>query len=417
MKENGIIKDSAIYLTGKIIPGVIMFLSIPLFIRLFGEDIYGDYSLIITTVLLLNTFLTGWINQSYMRFYTAVDDKEKLERQVYKILFLGNVLFIVIGDILLKFYGFDNIFIVIIDLIIISLSLFSFQIVAYRTKFKAVKVVIADSIRTIVFIVSILVLFYFLRSVFQYSILLLLFANLLAYVSGVILLKPNLFQLKSLVSILKEKIELNEELKKMISYGLPIAFWMVAAYLLNISDKYVIEYYIEDELGKYAAVYDIFSKFMTLAFAPILLALQPTVIKLFNEGKEKESFSILKKTIGIEIVAFIVFIAVLYFTKSFIVTDFIKLKDSNSVNLVLPIFIGAFLWTISMLIHKPIELSGKTYIMLIAVILALIVNFVGNVLFIPVYGVIVAAYTTIIGSVVYLFIILIALLFNGIKTK
>ncbi len=406
MKEINLIKDSAVYFAGKVIPGLVMFLSVPLFIRLFGESIYGEYSLIITTILLINTFLTGWINQSFLRFYTAVEDKDKFERQVYKTLFIGNVAFVVLGDLVLYLYNYNLSFILLIDGIMISLSIFSFQLVEFRTKFKAVKVVIADSIRTIIFIVTVLTLFYLARDFLTDSVVLILLANLVAYITGLVLLKPGLFRVSLFINILKEKIELNSELKKMLSYGLPIAFWMVAAYLLNISDRYIIKHFLTyKDVGEYVAVYDTFSKFMTLAFAPILLALQPRVISLFNSGKKKESYAILKKTIVFELIAFTIFAVIVYFTKGFIVGTYLKLSGLTSVNLVMPIFIGAFLWTISMLIHKPIELSGKTYIMLIAVILALIANVAGNIVFIPIYGVIAAAYTTIAGSLIYLIII------------
>ena len=132
------------------------------------------------------------------------------------------------------------------------------------------------------------------------------------------------------------------------------------------------------------------------------MALQPIVIKLYNEDKKNESFRILRKTIFFQLVVFVFFIIILIFIKDKFVINFLNIENKEAIKLVLPIFIGAFLWSVSMLIHKPLELANKTYLMLIGVIIALIVNFVGNVIFIPKYGYLVAAYTTIISSVIYL---------------
>ena len=74
-KDNKLIIDTLYYYVGKIIPGLVGFFSVPIFIRLFGTTIYGEYSILISTILLLSTFLSGWIGQTFMRFYTKKENK------------------------------------------------------------------------------------------------------------------------------------------------------------------------------------------------------------------------------------------------------------------------------------------------------------------------------------------------------
>jgi len=77
-------------------------------------------------------------------------------------------------------------------------------------------------------------------------------------------------------------------------------------------------------------------------------------------------------------------------------------RHESSSSLVLPLAIGGFLWQISYLVHKPLELMCLTKRMLSAMIVALIVSVGGNYLLIPVYGYTAAAYVAIAAPLAYL---------------
>ena len=70
-------------------------------------------------------------------------------------------------------------------------------------------------------------------------------------------------------------------------------------------------------------------------------------------------------------------------------------------HLLIPLLIGGFIWQFALLIHKPIELNKNTYLMLISIVIALIVNLIGNIVFLPRYGLIATAYTFILSGTVY----------------
>ena len=54
------------------------------------------------------------------------------------------------------------------------------------------------------------------------------------------------------------------------------------------------------------------------------------------------------------------------------------------------------------MIHKPLELKERTHLMFIFILVSLIINIIGNILFIPQYGLIATAYTALISAIVYL---------------
>jgi O-antigen/teichoic acid export membrane protein len=180
--------------------------------------------------------------------------------------------------------------------------------------------------------------------------------------------------------------------------------WFVFATLLNISDRYLITYYLDlSKVGEYSAVYDLIYKSMVFLLSPLLMALHPQVVKCFNEGYIKEASYILRRAIFFELVIFIVVLVILTSLKKLLVTGLLGLgAETKATNLVIPIFIGSFLWQIAMLFHKPMELKKQTKKMLLAVLIALAANIAGNILLIPIYGSVAAAYTTILGSAVYI---------------
>jgi O-antigen/teichoic acid export membrane protein len=59
------------------------------------------------------------------------------------------------------------------------------------------------------------------------------------------------------------------------------SFWFTVSSLLNVSDRYIIGYYLNAvELGTYSAIYDLLYKGITLLYSPILVAGYPIMAKV-----------------------------------------------------------------------------------------------------------------------------------------
>jgi O-antigen/teichoic acid export membrane protein len=406
LKNNKLITDSAYYYVGKIIPGLVGLFSVPVFIRLFGNAVYGEYSILISTVLLSGTFLSGWISQTYIRFYTQKNDKVLYTFFTYKILMLCNIIFIPIMFVGLILFKYSWQFSLLLTVVFFFLTVFSFLSEEKRAKLKSKNIVLADTVRALSYILSIL-MFYFLFSDNSKIALIILFSgNLIGYFTGSLILKSKFFGISNIVSIFKHQVS-KPVFKEMLNYGLPIALWMITAYLLNISDRYIIKYYLNFEnVGVYSAVYDVFYKFMTFAFMPLLMAFQPLIIKFYNEGNFEKVKRYYRYTILLLLLVFICLIIPVMLFKEIIVVNFLNINEKNAVKLILPIFIGSFIWNLSMFVHKPLELKQKTKLMFYGVLGAFIINFTGNIVFIPKFGIVAAAYTTLAGTLFYLLFVI-----------
>lgn len=69
-----VLSHAAIYLVARGLPGIMAFLSIPLFTRLLDPADYGRYALVIATVSLLNALVFQWLRLSLVRYLPAYRD-------------------------------------------------------------------------------------------------------------------------------------------------------------------------------------------------------------------------------------------------------------------------------------------------------------------------------------------------------
>ncbi len=76
---NNVLRHAAIYLVARGVPGLVVFLAIPLFTRLLDPAAYGRYALVIAAVVLLNALCFQWLRLSLVRYLPAwKDDPRRL---------------------------------------------------------------------------------------------------------------------------------------------------------------------------------------------------------------------------------------------------------------------------------------------------------------------------------------------------
>ena len=78
-----------------------------------------------------------------------------------------------------------------------------------------------------------------------------------------------------------------------------------------------------------------------------------------------------------------------------------KEADITVSSLALPLAAGAVLWQFAILIHKPIEIVGKTKQMAICMLLCLILKYILNLATIPRFGLFAASISTVITAGLY----------------
>ena len=105
------------------------------------------------------------------------------------------------------------------------------------------------------------------------------------------------------------------------------------------------------------------------------------------------------------VVIFFILIGVMYLAGNRLFNLIMLILPSLNISysfLLFPILVGGFLWQFALLCHKPLEMDQRTGLMVMLMLVALIFNLLGNIIYLPQYGVIATAYTYIASATVYI---------------
>src|SRR5699024_2888446 len=98
------------YVPAKILPGLINFIGLTVYARIFTQEEYGRYSYVFATLGLIQSILFPWIRMSIARFYQKHNKQDKeLEYENFTmfIFIIVSITLIIGWTIFLTFYSID----------------------------------------------------------------------------------------------------------------------------------------------------------------------------------------------------------------------------------------------------------------------------------------------------------------------
>ena len=406
-------KDVLIYFAGKIIPALANLAIIILAVRFLGKAEYGKFSLIFYAAMLLSTLTFGWIQQSILRFLSAYPGEKVIVINRFFLLTLMSTLSaVVVGGFLCIFYfqlSLTDMAVVIIY--IFMYNLFLFHLTLNQAGRKSLRYAILEGTYNLFYIV----LFLLIVLVFNQHLFIVLF---IAMVLGLMLTE---FLRLTVLPEGKAGIDPSQVYfhagftKQVFNFGFPITIWLFLSYFLNISDRFIIkEFTSYENVGTYSAIKDFIIKIATFSTIPILLAYHPMIVEKWNQNLKKEALKLIREGLNYcLLIAVVVFIVFMVFQEQFY-TRILHLQVIRQFLVSASLIGSAFLWQAAMLIHKPLELLLKTKLMLVAIVAALVVNALANLLFVPLYGYPASAVISLLSVLTYI-IVIFAFLFRFYK--
>lgn len=394
-------KDLLAYLPANILPALFTFISIPIYTRLFLPEQYGIYALFISAVSLLSGLFFGWLGQSVLRFYHEykVDEREQFLSSLFigwlSLLILAYILFFVSS----LLFNLDK-----IEAVTLNIIFYSGLILASSSVYNLVYQLLRADRKTIIFAVlnitlpaARLLLVLALVCYFQIGIEALFIATFLV---EFILVAVAFYFVKPSIrgSFFRADI-----LVRSFRYGLPIMLSTVIYWVLSTSDRYIIGYYHGVEsVGIYTAGYQIGSQSIQVVFMVLMLASFPIIIQTWTDfGREKTEElvnSLLRYFFMITIPA-AVGLAVLSKHLMAVLVE----SSYFSGHTILPwVALGLLAFGLSQYVNKPFELLEKTVYLFLLSGIAASINLVLNILFVPAYGFIAAAVTTMVSYLSYI---------------
>ncbi len=400
------VKDSFKYAVTKLIPGLMGLMTIIVFIRMIGPEEYGKYSIQLSFLMAISAFSIGWLNQSTLRYYSRYQTAALLSR-VFGLGILVSILFgLVVLGIAFRYSIFDSLTgseSLIGFILFVALCAFQFLSTLFRAQLKPINVIIITTVQSILGLLIPVILL----SMFEQSHRFLLIGLAMSYCTPpIIFFFVNINRVKKFWfkenSIHKSRHILVEFLK----YGTPLSLWFALSLSLALLDRFFIKYYFEYETtGIYASFTDLVVRVFSILLFPLTLAVHPRIMSAWNTNKQSAAIALWWKALQYQLGIFIVLMAVVYiFTDNIFNLLMVILPDLNVSYsfLLMPILAGGFLWQFALLCHKPLEMDQRTKLMALLMLAALCVNLIGNIVYLPHYGIIATAYTYIASATVYI---------------
>ena len=390
------------YAAGIIISGILSFLLIPIIVQLCGKEVYGTYSLIFNSLSVTGMFCYAWVGQSYIRFYSQKKNQlsSVSNKLLKKSLSIGFCFFVVLSLIITTTSFVELVYFMPTFFLF---GYYCFYVLVFQAKQKASLIMICEILRTSINIIVAIILLKAFGT--NHSIEILAIALFSSYLVPLIVLH---LKNKEEHTVLNE-LEIKAIKKQIISFGIPIAFFLSGSLALSVNDRFIISKLVNKEsAGTYAAIYDVINKGVTAIFSPILMTFYPIIAKFYNDNNKPQAIKKLNKLIWLEIALSAFGFLLLIFCCPLLLKLIFK-QDANThlQFITCLIFIGVCLWQIAMLVHKPLELKQQTKFMAIAVFIALLVNATANYLLLKnSNNLLIPAITTIVGSIVYILIVL-----------
>lgn len=187
------------------------------------------------------------------------------------------------------------------------------------------------------------------------------------------------------------------------NFGVPLIFTSIAFTILNVSDRYILQFLTTSEqVALYDLGYRVAGSLNMFIIMPFSLSLMPIAYKIYGKPGDKRYYS--------KLMTYLTYIMIWGgLGLSIYSEEIIKLFSRNPqywpAYLVVPIVVFAYVLSgMRMLVVLGQFLTKNTGSIATTTVYAALLNIVLNFIFIPIYGFIAAAYTTLI-SFIFLFLI------------
>ena len=393
---NQLLRDALYYSISKIIPGLTGLISVILFFRLIGAEEYGKYSIIFSFTNLIATFSFGWLNQSILRYRLTYNSSVKILSPILMGFIFGIIsvtLFVITTSIFEFPIIFSNKSVIFLA---ISIGIFNIVKSTFQSEELPNKVILITSFQSILMIICSIILIKLYNNDAKSLILGISFGYLIPILPYTKLFTSNVITKKNI-----------KRIKPFFNYGAPLSLWLGISLSLNFLDRYFIEYYFGSSLmGSYAGFSEFIIRIFSIVIFPITLAVHPILMNKWNKNKNiHDSLMKLIQASLIQIIIFIIMLIPLSFFKDsffYLIQTMIPELDNSMNKIMIHIFIGGFLWQIALVLHKPLEIEERTLIMVVCIILSLLINLIGNIYFLPKFGILATGYIMIVSASTYI---------------
>ncbi len=395
-----ILKHSSVYGIGNAAQKAIGLITLPLYsMKLASVAEFGIFGIIDITINILVIVFTFGQSNSILMFNNSAEYKHKRNQAFFTV--VASVLFVnavlLTGLYFSQDYIFKSLFIpqnysvyFKLGLIVVLVRVLTTILMA---KLRADERSVFFTVVTLIKISAVLLLIIYFVGFAGYGIEGILYAYILSELIILAVLFP---------STLKEmKFSFDNQIfKESVGFGLPLIFSAIGIMLLNLSDRYIIQYLKDStNVGLYDFGYRIAGALNMFLIMPFNTALLPSAYKVYGQPNDKRYYS--------KLLTYMTFVGVWAgLALSLFAEEIVKLlafkTDYYPAYAVVPLIVFAYVFSgMRNITSLGMMLTKKTgYIGLLTLFFA-VFNIVLNFLLIPRYGIMAAAFTTLLSFVLF----------------
>ena len=398
-------KDILKYSPSKILPGLFGVLIIPAFTRLFEPDEYGQYVLVISSIAVLSIIAIDWINTSVVRFYAGYEKKVQLK------LFNGTII---------RLTGLSIIGLSTISLVVLYFfkSYFNSSLYYYlNIGLLIFGVGAVFNVMLEMLVVKRNPTLYSLASIWRQCGCILIGICVVAFSRlsvdgllwgifiGILITLPILFRLtfkKLNLKLYSKELRIN-----IVSYGFPLVATNLAAWILALSDRYMIEYFRgSHEVGFYSISYSLADRSIQLIVSLMILSSAPIAMKLWaTKGIDATSLFVRDLTKYYMIITLPAAVGLSLLAKP--ILQLLATQSFYEGYKIMPLVAASiFLFGLQRNFQLGLLFYKKTKLIMYILLISALINIILNIYFIPKYGFIAAGYTTLFSYAIFAVLII-----------
>ncbi|MDZ4178613.1 MAG: flippase [Coriobacteriia bacterium] len=388
--------DALTYFPVRLVPALTALITVPVFTRLITKADYGDFALVTSSVSLIALIATAWINGSIVRFYWSYDREGRRDDFIGSTVWaltltlgLASVLALGAGYLFADILPGSLARLLPIGAASLAINTFmtsSLQVFRAANKARTYAVL---SVGTTLAATGLSIFFVTVPRLGSFGIL------LGAVLGHLILLPFNLRQLRKEGSLRPRHLR-PDVVSNFASYGLPLVPAAISSWLLVLADRYIIGFLqTAEEVGLYSVAYGLGDKIMQLIVLPLAITMGPVMIKTFEQQGQE-----LAEKVQTQFTRYFSMATMpLLFGIAAVARHFMGVFTGAEFREAYPIL--AIVATAAML-NGMVQIAGtgvalhrRTTITMTNTVAAAGFNIIGNLILVPIYGYMAAAYTTV----------------------
>lgn len=387
-KDIGIIGLTQLVITLK---GLII---LPIITKLLGAENYGIWAQLIVTLSLITPIATLGLPYTLVRFLAAEKDKKEIQDGIWSVLIIIFGVALIIGLILFlssepisNFFGGEKILVQILALAIIFECLNQAFFNIFRA-FQQIKKY------------SCFMIFQTLGEVGLVTTTIFLGYGLFGAVLSLLIIRLIIFLIMGSYIIKKIGVAIPKflRIKEYLHFGLPTIPGNISSWIVRSSDRYLIGFFIGTLfVGYYVPAY-IVSSSINLFIAPFVFVLPAILSKFFDENKIDEVKTYLKYSLKYFLIIGIPSVFGLSILSKQLLTIFSTPEIAQQSYYIVPfVALSILLFGIYAVVAQILFLKKKTKITGLILMGTAFLNFGLNFIFIPKFGILGAAITTLLA--------------------